>query len=133
MTSSLKSTIVSSSAVRGCRPASATYDPAAHHPSPQGHPLAHPRAHSPGDAHGVRPRVPPRVSAWGVAPPGRATVIGEPVNLDESWLLMSTLHRIYLARGLAAIGWAAGFAAVGGTLGAAAVTLLVLYPLIDVA
>ncbi|MFI6235478.1 DUF308 domain-containing protein [Micromonospora sp. NPDC050784] len=45
---------------------------------------------------------------------------------------MSPLLRIYLVRGLVAIGWAAGFSAVGDSLTATAVVLLIAYPLIDV-
>ncbi|MFB8003115.1 DUF308 domain-containing protein [Nocardia sp. NPDC056000] len=43
----------------------------------------------------------------------------------------SSLIRLYLSRGVLAIAWAIAFAAVHNTLDAIAVTLLVLYPLID--
>ncbi|MEU5565396.1 DUF308 domain-containing protein [Micromonospora musae] len=45
---------------------------------------------------------------------------------------MPALLRIYLTRGLIAIGWAAGFAAVRDSLSAPTVLLLIIYPLIDV-
>ncbi|MEU6207813.1 DUF308 domain-containing protein [Micromonospora musae] len=45
---------------------------------------------------------------------------------------MPALLRIYLIRGLIAIGWAAGFAAVHDSLSTPTVVLLIAYPLIDV-
>ncbi|MFE9785525.1 hypothetical protein ACFYO7_09110 [Nocardia salmonicida] len=43
----------------------------------------------------------------------------------------SSLIRLWLGRGVLAIGWASAFAIVGDTLGAVAVALLVAYPLLD--
>ncbi|MGW0637424.1 DUF308 domain-containing protein [Nocardia salmonicida] len=43
----------------------------------------------------------------------------------------SSLIRLWLGRGVLAIGWALAFAIVGDTLGAVAVALLVAYPLLD--
>ncbi|UGT42353.1 DUF308 domain-containing protein [Nocardia yamanashiensis] len=43
----------------------------------------------------------------------------------------SSLVRLYLIRGLVALGWAAAFAAAHDPLDAVALTLLVIYPLID--
>ncbi|MBF6132089.1 DUF308 domain-containing protein [Nocardia otitidiscaviarum] len=43
----------------------------------------------------------------------------------------SSLIRLYLSRGVLAVGWAIAFSAAHDTLNAVAVTLLVVYPLID--
>jgi uncharacterized membrane protein HdeD (DUF308 family) len=43
----------------------------------------------------------------------------------------STLMKLYLTRGILAVAWAAIFAGAHDSLGAAAITLLVIYPLID--
>jgi uncharacterized membrane protein HdeD (DUF308 family) len=43
------------------------------------------------------------------------------------------LRRLYFARFVFAAAWAAAFAAVGGSIDAASVTLLILYPVVDVA
>ncbi|MEW2294372.1 DUF308 domain-containing protein [Streptomyces sp. NPDC006743] len=43
----------------------------------------------------------------------------------------SSLLKLYLGRGVLAVAWAVAFAGAHDTLGAAAITLLVVYPLID--
>ncbi|MVU75920.1 DUF308 domain-containing protein [Nocardia sp. ET3-3] len=55
------------------------------------------------------------------------TTAAPPVSTSER----SSLIRLYLSRGVLAIGWAIAFAASHHTLNAIAVTLLVVYPLID--